>query len=133
MRPRFAAVLLIALALAGCQKFQSLEKTSTVELKAQEVKTPFILDPMDGERAVSVTVTCDSNVQGFLVKGPTEEIMARLSNGQDPKAGTTIGQLGGKGGTVGFDLRANEQFSLILRNPGNKPIMAEAKLSSKSK
>lgn len=131
MRPQFALLFFCLFAGAGCMK--SLDMKKTVELNAQEVTTPFILEPMAAERVVSVSVTCDSAVNAYLVVGPAEEVAARVANGQEPKPGTTLGTIGGKGGTTSFDLKPNQQFSLLLRNPGNKKISAEVKLSSKGK
>lgn len=131
-RISIASVLTLIL-LAGCHKYQSLDTTKTVELKAQEVNTPIILDPVSATRALSVTVSCDTNCDAYLVIGPAEVATERLTNGQDPKPGDYHSKLGGTGGTASFDLAANQPFSLILRNPGSKPITAKVQFTSKSK
>jgi hypothetical protein len=136
MKKRMGAALALALALvatAGCQKFKLLELSKVVDLGAQEVKTPVILDPVNAPRLLAVKVECESACDAYLVIGAAEPAADRLGNGQEPKAGTFHSKLEGKGGGTSLELPANETFSLILRNPGNKPISVKVHFTSKGK
>src|SRR5262249_31310939 len=134
MRPLLAFALFGLVSLAGCQKVAPLEIAKTVELRAAEVSpTPTVLPAMNAVRTVTVDMRCDTACDAYLIIGPTEAAMARLNNAQDPKAEPFHSKIGGKGGDVTFDLEANKELPIALRNPGMKPIKAEVKLTPKAK
>ncbi len=133
MRLLYCLLLVGLAAFVGCQKLRPVDYSKTIELTARQLNAPIPVEAATVARTVTVKVACATACDAYLVIGPTDAVMARLADGQEPKEGTIHSKLGGTGGKVSVELPPNNEFSVILRNPGNEKISAEVKMTAVTK
>lgn len=133
MRSRsWVGLVCLLLCLAGCQRYSALNMNEKVELEGGSSRT-FTVDPINQARSVSVTLKTEGNCAAYFVKGDAKPVVDKVSNGQEPAAGTWFSKVGGTGGSQTFDLSAKESFSLVVVNPGPKKLTVDVDLKAETK